>query len=221
MKIIILLCSFILIPITFVYSQNKISLNGGTGYYLLNSENSNSIVGSKQFKWFFHFGFTYQRENLLGYNLLFEYSFHQMTKDDAIIFVRTGEGSPEPLGYIGMDLTLINHNFDFDLIENINQYFNYGFGPSFVITNRIVETNENAFGEHNLYDKLASSGIGVNGFLEVNLPLDESENYFFFNFRVKLRYTHSIWFDKGLRKLDDYSQDFFTSEIEVGIGYAF
>jgi hypothetical protein len=207
--------------ITFVYSQNKINLNGGTGYYLLNSENSNSIVGSKQFKWFFHFGFTYQRENLLGYNLLFEYSFQQMLKDDAIIFVRTAEGSPEPIGSFGMDLTLINHNFDFDIVENIDHNFNYGFGPSFVITNRIVETKDPTIGSLNLYDKLASSGIGVNGLLEVTLPFDQSENYFFFNSKIKLRYTHSVWFDKGLRKLDDYSQDFFTSEIEAGIGYAF
>ena len=214
MKTIILLLSFIFMSITFIYSQNKIGLNGGTGYYLLNSENSNSIVGSKQFKWFFHFGFSYQRENLLGYNILFEYSFQQITKNDALIFVRTNEISPDPIGYFGMDLTLINHNFDFDVIENIDQYFNYGFGPSFVITNRIVDVAP-------LYDKLASSGIGVNGFLEVTLPFDESENYFFFNSRIKLRYTHSIWFDKGLRKLDDYSQDFFTSEIEAGIGYAF
>ena len=206
---------------SFHYSQNRLSVNIGPGYYLLNSENSNKIVGDKRFKWYINFGFSYQRENLFGYKLLFEYSFQQITKNDALIF-RISDPSPNPfLGSIGTDLKLINHNLDFDIVEYISQNFGFGIGPSFVITNRLVETNEEAFGEHNLFDKLASSGIGVNTFLNFSIPFSESEDYFFFNSKIKLRYTHSIWFDEGNRKLDDYSQDFFTTKLSVGIGYSF
>ena len=221
MRIYLILILFLCSITSFNFTQNRLSVNVGPGYYLLNSENSNKVVGDKRFKWFFHFGFTYGRENLFGHNLLFEYSFHQITKDDAIVFVRT-DPSPDPyIGAFGANLTLTNHNFDFDLAGTINNLIAYGAGPSFVITNRLVETNEEAFGEHNLFDKLASSGIGLNTFLNFSIPFSESEHYFFFTSNIKLRYTHSIWFDEGNRKLDDYSQDFITTELLMGIGYSF
>jgi hypothetical protein len=209
---------------SFIYSQNRVSINVGLGYYLLNPENSNKVVGDKRFKWYLQFGLAYQRDDILGSSFIFEYSYNRSTKEDALIFVRTSEIGPEPIGYFGADVSLINHNFDIDYVRNINNLIVFGAGPSFVITNRIVETGNLLIGEEgsvSLYDKLASSGIGLNTFLNFSIPFSESEHYFFFTSNIKLRYTHSIWFDEGNRKLDDYSQDFFTTDLSVGIGYSF
>ena len=208
----------------FIYSQNRVSINVGPGYYLLNSENSNLVVGEKRFKWYLQFGLAYQRNDILGTSLLFEYCYNQSTKEDALIFVRTSEIGPEPIGYFGADVSLTNHNFDIDYVGSINNLLAFGGGLSFVITNRTVDTGDLLIGEEgsiSLYDKLASSGIGLNTFLNFSIPFNESEKYFFFTSKIKLRYTHSIWFDEGNRKLDDYYQDFITSELSVGFGYSF
>ena len=104
----------------FIYSQNRVSINVGPGYYLLNSENSNLVVGEKRFKWYLQFGLAYQRNDILGTSLLFEYCYNQSTKEDALIFVRTSEIGPEPIGYFGADVSLTNHNFDIDYVGSIN-----------------------------------------------------------------------------------------------------
>ncbi len=70
-------------------------------------------------------------------------------------------------------------------------------------------------------DKLASSGLGVNGFLEFSISLDNSGIYFFFTSKLKIRYTYSIWFDEGIRNLDNYHQEFLATQISVGLGYSF
>jgi hypothetical protein len=215
MKINILFCILFLFSISFIQSQNKVNINFGYGIYLSNSENSLKIVGDESFRSYLHYGFTYQRENLLGHNLMFEYSYHQITLEDALIFVRTGEHDPTPIGYFGADVSLVSHNFDLNYISDFGQYFSYGIGPSFIIANRIIDIEET------LYDKLASSGIGINGLIEFTLPFSESENYFFFTSMFKLRYTYSIWIDEGIRKLDDYHQEFLTTQISIGLGYSF
>jgi len=58
-----------------IKSQNKISLNVGCGYYLSNSENSTKIMGDEKFQSFVLYDFSYQRDNLFGFNLMFEYSY--------------------------------------------------------------------------------------------------------------------------------------------------
>jgi len=223
MKKIFLILILVLCSGAVVFSQNKVKFGLGYGIYLLNSENSNKVIGDKRFRSYLHYDFSYERENVFGYHLMLDYSYNQLTKDDAIVFVRTSEVSPDPIGYIGEDVTLINHNFDLDYVEDLNQYFSCGFGPSFVITNRIVEIplSISAAPRMSLYDKLASSGLGANGFVQFSIPFDASKDYFYFTSKIKLRYTHSIWFDKGIRNLDDYNQDFITSEISVGVGYSF
>ena len=72
-----------------------------------------------------------------------------------------------------------------------------------------------------LYDKLASSCAGINAFIRYLIFFNEQEKDLFFTSILKLRYTHSIWFDEGLRKLDNYKQEFFTANLSVGIGFNF
>lgn len=210
-----LLSIVFLLSTSIINSQNKISLNVGYGYYLSNSENSTKIMGDKKFQYFVLSDFSYQRDNLFGFNLLFEYSYQQITKKNIIEFVRYDPGpNPSPPPFWG-DMTLISHNLDFDYTAKINNYLSYGIGPSFIIINRILEVDTV------LYDKLASSGLGVNGFAELSIPIFGSKKYLFFTSKLKFRYTHSIWFDKGIRNLDDYHQEYFTIQILAGIGYAF
>ena len=153
---------------SFNYTQNRLSINLGPGYYLLNSENSNMIVGDKRFKWYVRFGFAYQKQDILEGSLLFEYSYDQSIKEDALIFARTSEISPDPIGYTGADVSIINHNFDLDYVQNVNEIFSYGFGPSYVITNRVVDIEP-------LYDKL---------------DLISASFYWFNHFLCQLQRTH-------------------------------
>ena len=207
--------SFILFTFSIIQAQNKIDLHFGYGHYLDNSENSMTLMSEVKFRSYYFYGFTYQRNDLWGYNLILDYDYHKIIKNNIIEFVRTGPDSPDPIGFFSGDLTLINHNIDLDIVTKYDQYFSYGFGPSFVITNRILDIPDH------LYDKLASSGIGLNCFIEVSIPFDKGEQYFFFTSKLKVRYTHSIWFDKGMRNLDNYYQEFLTAEFFAGIGYAF
>jgi hypothetical protein len=213
----------------FIYPQNKISLNSGWGYYLNNSENSLKIMGDKRYKSYFQFGAAYQC-SILSNTFMFEYTYHQMLKEDVIQFIRTASeldenGNVVVLGTIGTDATIINHNFDMNYVGTINLDFSYGFGPSFIITNRIIETEdcqtEGEVSTNSLYDKLASSGLGVNAFIELSVPFSEAEEFFFFTSKIKFRYTHSIWFDEGIRNLDNYTQEFFVFVLSLGIGYSF
>lgn len=218
----LLLLTVVLIIDSNILPQNRLSLNIGYGYYLSNSENSLKIMGNESFHSFLFYGFSFEKENVLGLNLMLEYSYHQITKNNVIQFVRTSAASPEPIGFLEGDMSLISHNIDLDWVNNISQYFSYGIGPSIVIVNRIFEINNIPIGSTSLsfYDKLASSGMGLNGFLMFNIPLDK-RGKLFFNSKIKLRYTHSIWFDKGIRNLNDYYQSFFTGQVSAGIGYAF
>lgn len=212
---IILFPVLILLSNSTINSQNKINLNIGYGHYLFNSENSTKIMGDKKFQSYVLYDFSYLRENLFGLNMMIEYSYQKITKKDVIEFIINDPSpNPAPPPLLG-DIQLINHNFDFDYSARINKFFSFGIGPSFIIVNRILEVDTV------LYDKLASSGLGVNCFVEFSVPLDGGKNYFYLTSKLKFRYTHSIWFDKGIRNLDNYNQEYFTTQLLIGIGYNF
>ncbi len=213
----------------FIHPQNKISISTGYGYYMNNSENSLKIMEDKRYKSYFHLGIAYQL-NIFSNNFIFDYSYHQMQKEDVIQFIRTASeldenGNVVVLGTIGTDASIINHNFDLNYLGTIAPNLSYGFGPSFIITNRIIETNdfqtEGEVSTNYLYDKLASSGLGANAFIELFVPFSEAEEFFFFTSKIKFRYTHSIWFDEGIRNLDNYNQAFLVFNLSLGIGYSF
>jgi len=207
----ILILLFILIVSAKVKPQNKINVNIGGGYYLINSENSLQMMGNDKYNFFLLYDLSYQNSYIFGYNLMFEYSYQKIEKKNIIQFVSTSETGQ--YSFWG-NASLISHNFDLDYVGKISRYFSYGAGPSFIIVNRI-------FSMQYLYDKLASSGLGLNGFIDFSIPLNNGKNYLFFSSKLKFRYTHSIWYDKGIRNLDNYYQDFLTTQILAGVGYAF
>jgi len=225
MKKVPLFILYLLFNLCFVRAQNRVELHNTPGIYVLNSENSMRMMQEENetFRFFYSFGFSYLRQNLFGHDIIFEYNFRYESKDNLLEFVWTDE-TGEELGTFYADVRLVNHNFDLDYVKNKNKYFSYGFGPSFVITNRIFELDEpiNVYptGKQKFYDKLASSGLGANAFIEFAISFGSKSNFMFIS-RFKIRYTHSIWFDEGLRKLDDYYQEFLTTELSLGIGYKF
>lgn len=195
--------------------QNKANVNLGIGFYVNNSENSMRIMRGEKYHSYFQYGFTYERENFYGCDLQFDYSFHQNTKEHLLQFAILDEDGTHAVGMTPGDVSLRIHNFDVSYTKKMDKYFTWGAGPSFALINRIIDV------QNHLYDKLASSGLGVNAFLEFSIPFNPAKPDFYFTSNMKFRYLHSIWFDKGNRNLDDYSQWFLTSELTVGIGYAF
>ncbi len=124
---------------------------------------------------------------------------------------------------LGGERTILTKIYiDLNYVRDIDKNFSYEIGPSIFIANRILEISDIPFGLRTISfcDKLASSGLGINGFLMLNIPLLENEKLFFTS-KIKFRYAHSIWFDKGLRNLDNYYQEFITAQVTAGVGYAF
>jgi hypothetical protein len=225
MKKIPLIILFVLFYLFILYAQNKIELDFSPGVCIINSENSMRLLEeeNESYDFFLSFGLNYQRNDVYGFDLLIEYNYRQETLDKVYESYWTDE-TGQDLGKVYGDLRLINHSFDFDYIKGMNQNFSYGLGLSFVLTNRIFRFDRTMTiaddWKVNLYDRLASSGLGANAFLEFTIPFGTESDFIFIS-RFKIRYTHSIWFDEGLRKLDDYYQEFLTTELSLGIGYKF
>ncbi len=121
-------------------AQYKLSVQGGIGYYLSNSENSTKIMGGKKYLTHFPVGLSVQTNKLFDLNLSLEYSYNEIIKKDVLTFRFMGPNGPEQIDSLGVDATLVNHNFDLNYIRNIYSFLTYGIGPSFVITNRIIES---------------------------------------------------------------------------------
>ena len=206
-----------------LFSQDKLDFQFGYGYYISHSENQLHIMADQEFSSYLSYGVSYQKENIFGVRLLLNYSYHEIKKENIfnLVYIR-GDGDPPLKTFIG-DISHINHNIDLDYIDNFSNYFSFGIGISFVINNRILNVERILEGEQTrvLNDKLASSGIGANGILKFFLPLNKGENYFYLTSILKLRYTHSIWFDEGIRELDNYKQEYISSNLSIGIGYSF
>ncbi|MGE5352818.1 MAG: hypothetical protein ACM3Q2_17850 [Syntrophothermus sp.] len=210
------------------FSQNRISLNPGFTYYIWNSENSNGIMVHDKYRAGLSYGLSFQKEDLFGFNVMLEYSYHQITKKDILSTPVLQSPDLEVIYRMQGDAKLSSHNIDLAFVGkpgiwNITEGLYYGAGPSFVITNRTFDLYKGLYfnlKNHTIYDRLASSGIGLNAFVMYDIPLSK-DGSFYFTSKLKLRYTHSIWFDKGARNLDDYSQDFITSEALLGLGYNF
>lgn len=197
----------------FVSAQARIELNGGYGYYLSNSENATRIMNGRTFRSSYLFGLSFQKDNIWGMNFGLEYNYSQASIDKVFrnpVFENTIDNL---VGYTEAKMTLITHNFDLTYRQNLVHNFSAGLGPSFVIVNRVFE-----YGPW-LYDKLASSGIGLNIYMDYSLPLT-SHNDFYFISRLKVRYMHSVWFDEGIRDLSNYKQEFVTAQLSAGLAYS-
>lgn len=218
----ILVFALLLISNSALFPQYRISLNPGFGYYTSNSENSLRMMeNQRKYRSYFSLGVSFQKEDLFGMNIMMDYSYNNLKRENLVAFTYS-DMSPIEYSTVHGGLRLSSHNIDIDYLGSIIRNFYFGIGPSFVITNRTYD-NEPLYGDGRLVlpgfeDRLASAGLGVNAFIMYNAPLVEK---LYLTTKIKLRYTHSVWFDKGPRNLDNYSQEFLTTEMSAGLGYAF
>ena len=198
------------------FTQHQITVKPSLGIYIYNSENSLKIMGDENYLLNYGFEVSYENKYLYGYDIQVDYSYSYSDFDNVLEFVYTGESGPDPLGYFHSDVSLSFHNFDISLKSEINEYFSYGFGPSFSFVNRSYIIDH-----YDFEDRLASFAIGVSGSIDVRLPLDENTNYWYFYSGLKLRYLYGLFYDEGLRDLSDYNQHFVTGNFSIGLGYNF
>jgi hypothetical protein len=216
----LLLLSFVM-----VQAQDKLILTGNPGTYLYNSENSFKTIGSSHADWLPGGSIIYQHDNLWGMNLQFEYNYACTTLTNVLTFFQTDINTGTIANTFGADLILEHHQFDLGLVLHINNYFSITGGPTIGFVNRTIQltmplSSEESYKNH-LEDRLASVCLGANASLNLEVPLQDSEHYFFFFTSVKYRYLHSAWFDARGRNLDNYYQDFLTGQSNIGIGYNF
>ena len=196
-------------------AESTLSVEIGFGSFIHNSENSQTIMGEGEFANFNPIGVSYGSSDFFGIPVNIAYEFRRNANTEAIEYWAYNDQSPS----YG-DVILVNHVLDASYQIPISKFFTYGFGPTLVVTNRIVDIKDI------LFDRLVSYGLGANGFIKLSvlrIPAASPFNteWIAVNFMLKSRYTHSLFFDKGPRKLDGYHQSFFSTIATVGVELMF
>lgn len=173
-------------------------------------------MGDENYLLNYGFEISYRNKNLFGYIIQFDYSYLYSGIDEVIKFVRTGEGSPDPIGVFYSDVSLSFNTLDISVNDKLGDIFSYGFGASFSIVDRSVIIEYSDF-----IDRLASFNIGIIGLIDMRIPFSKAADYWYFYSGLKIRYLHGFFYDEGLRDLDDYNQNFVTANLAIGIGYNF
>lgn len=198
------------------FAQHQITIKPAIGLYIYNSENSLKIMGDKDYLLNYGYEVSYENKDLYGYDLQVDYSYIYSGIDNVLKFILTSETDPNPMELFYSDVSLSLHTFDISLKNELSDYISYGFGPSFSFVNRSYSIDN-----YDFLDRLSSFAVGVSGSIDVKLPLDENNNYWYLYSGLKLRYLYGLFYDKGLRDLSDYNQHFITGNLTVGIGYSF
>lgn len=219
-KNIVLFCIFILIsPLSSSFAQNQITAAPVIGLYLYNSENSMPVMGDENYLLNYGFEVSYRNKNLFGNIVQVDYSYQYSEIDNVLKFIITYELEPDRAFYSDVSLSL--NTFDIFFIGNFGNIFSFGFGPSFSIVNRSILVEDPALVYENFDDRLASFNIGLIGLIDMRIPFSKSKEYWYFYTGVKIRYLHGFFYDEGIRDLSNYSQNFVTANLAIGIGYNF
>jgi hypothetical protein len=209
-----------------LYAQNKIFLSYNPGISLYNSENSGKTIGDKHLGWFPGFSIAYESENIWGLNLLLEYNWTQKRIYDVQTFAMTTSTGSGTLGYFNADLILACHNLDISVSYKVKDWLYFAAGPTVSLVDRsiVMDNLPNYIQEKvgsSFDDRLISLCLGVNGSVNIEIPFQTSSQYVFFFSSIKLRYLQSVWFDDRGRNLDNYSQSFIFTQLNIGLGYNF
>ena len=205
----------IFLTISSLYSQNKILFSVSPGLSLYNSENAMKVTGNHKVDWLFGVGVGLQGAKLLEENIYLEYNLTYRKVKRAIELPQFDQMSPTLIGTYGADLTLSLHNFDFGVIQKVNETLRLNYGPTLSVVNRSFYTEASPTFE----DRLASLCVGLNCSIDlISPPSDNQEGHFFYS-NVKIRYIHSLLFDARGRNLDNYYQSFLFAQLNIGLGY--
>ncbi|MBI5471359.1 MAG: hypothetical protein HY961_03340 [Ignavibacteriae bacterium] len=209
---------------TCVLAQGKVRISYNPGMSLFNSENSMRTMGEKTIGWFPGMSVAYEGAKVFGLNVGFEYDYSRTSIDHVLEFLKTSANG-QPLESLWSDFALTVHGVDIFSVININGWLSLAIGPSIFHVTRLIEIDElrpvGNVGARRFEDGLVSICAGANGAATVQIPFEEGDDYFFFFSSLKLRYLHSIWFDKRGRNVDNYYQSFLVGSICLGVGYGF
>jgi hypothetical protein len=122
-------------------------------------------------------------------------------------------------------MVLLLNNIDIAISYDLNHVINYSIGPTFSFISRsyvIDDVWSSSESKKDLNNRLVSLCAGINFSVNFEFPFNVTNNngLFFFT-KLKMRYLHAFWFDARGRNLDNYYQDFFFSQIHLGIGYSY
>lgn len=179
-------------------------------------------MGDEDYLLNYGFEVSYENKNLLGYDIQFSYSYLYSRIDNVLEFRITNE--IDPAIYLYTDVLLTLNNLDISVNGNFGNIFSFGCGPSFAIVNRSIIVEKAYFNGEEIVDfkdRLASFNIGLIGLINMNIPFSKSKEYWYFYTGVKIRYLHGFFYDEGIRDLSNYSQNFVTANLAIGIGYNF
>lgn len=204
------------------FAQHQISVAPAIGLYIYNSENSLPIMGDKNYLFNYGLEINYENKKLFGYDIKFSYSYLYSSIDSVLEF-EIYDPAPIPITdrFFYTDVSLSIHNLDISINDNLGSIFSFGLGPSFAIVNRSIVVENADIDQEDFIDRLASFNIGLVGLIDMRIPLSKNAKYWYFYSGLKIRYLYGLFYDDGLRDLNDYSQNFVTANLTIGIGYSF
>jgi len=206
------------------HGQNIFIVSVNPGEYLYNSENDMHITDDRKVRWFPGLSLSFEKENVLGYNIQMEYSFVYFESMRNIKFYKK-ESETEPNTLLYANYFLTGHNYDLSIVSKLSESFNFYVGPSLAVYNRTIDYgypyNDPEIAALNLHDRLVSVCVGINAAINMKYPFSKAPRHFFFYSGLKVRYLHSILFDNRGRNTANYYQSFLTAQLNIGLGYNF
>ena len=221
MKRLLLLCVVLSTP---MWAQQTLLLSLDPGLNIHNSENSLKTIGNKALDWSPGFSAGYEGVCLWGVALRLEYSYTRSSAHNALEFAIAGSSGPEPIASFGSDLSFTTNNLDIAAIVQPEPFLILAIGPTLALAHRTIEFTEppsEEFSAIYFQDRLTSLCLGVNGAVDLRVPLENGPQHLFLFAGIRLRYLHSVLFDKRGRDLGNYSQSQFFGRLSVGLGCTF
>ena len=205
-------------------AQSRVFLSFNAGLSLYNSENSLKTIGGQALDWSPGFSVGYERDSLLGVSMRVEYAYTRAVAVNAMSFAVSGATGPEPVASFGADLAFTTHNLDIAACIRPVDFLSLAIGPTVSLAYRTIElTTPSTPGIPSRYfrDRLASLCLGANCSVDVEIPVQSRPGFLFVYSGLKIRYIHSVWFDKRGRDLSDYTQSSLLGSFALGLGYSF
>ena len=206
-------------------AQPTLLISFDPGLNLHNSENSLKPIGNKALDWSPGVSVGFEGLSLWGVLARLEYSYTCSIARNALEFPTTSPSGPMPTGFFGADLSFTTHTFDIGGVLQPVSFLFLTAGPSVSVAYRTIEFTVPASSnlpEINFRDRLASVCLGVNGGVDVRIPLgSEIPRHLLLFAGLRLRYLHSVLFDGRGRNVSEYSQSQLFGRLSVGFGYAF
>lgn len=207
-----------------MWAQQTLLLALDPGLNIYNSENSLKTIGDKDLDWSPGFSVGYEGVYLWGVALRLECSYTRSSAHNALGFAITSSSGPEPIASFGSDLSFTTYNLDIAALVQPEPFLILAIGPTLALAHRTIEFTEpptEEFSAIYFQDRLASLCLGVNGAADFRIPLGNIPQHLFLFAGIRLRYLHSVLFDKRGRNLGNYSQSQFFGRLSVGLGCTF